>query len=96
MTKQEKVNLIKAAHAGGAVLKKYFGKNLASTAKSNSADLKTKADTESEHAILSILKKEFPPYNIQSEEIGRICAETKALHHRHGSLWRRSSLSKNV
>ncbi|NQU99128.1 MAG: inositol monophosphatase [Parcubacteria group bacterium] len=61
-------SIIKAAKEGGKVLSKYFGKNLKTERKSTKADLRTVADTESEKAILKILKKEFPEYNIWSEE----------------------------
>jgi myo-inositol-1(or 4)-monophosphatase len=62
--------LIKAAHAGGEVLRKYFGQTMDLVEKSTAADFLTKADLESEKAILEILKKEFPTYNILSEEEG--------------------------
>lgn len=62
--------IIKAAHAGGEVLRKYFGQVVDLVEKSTVADFQTKADLESEKAILSILKKAFPAYNILSEEEG--------------------------
>ena len=71
MTKKDKENLIKAAHAGGAVLKKYFGKTLNLVQKSTIVDFQTEADLGSEKAILTILKKEFPKYNTHSEEGGK-------------------------
>src|SRR3989338_6991835 len=64
--------LIKAAHAGGEVLKKYFGQSMDLVEKSTIADFQTKADLESEKSILAILKTEFPKYNIFSEEEGKI------------------------
>lgn len=64
--------IIKAARAGGAVVRKYFGKNLEITGKTIPADFKTKADMESEEVILKILTKKFPSYNIISEETGEI------------------------
>lgn len=63
--------MIKAARAGGKVLRKYFGQALKVVEKSTSVDYKTKADLESEKIILKILKKEFPKYNILSEEEGK-------------------------
>ncbi|OGI90748.1 hypothetical protein A3A95_02600 [Candidatus Nomurabacteria bacterium RIFCSPLOWO2_01_FULL_39_18] len=63
--------LIKAAHAGGRVLRKYFGQVMDVTEKSTLADFQTKADLNSEKSILKILKKEFPRYNIHSEEEGK-------------------------
>src|SRR3989344_9565417 len=62
--------LIKAAHAGGKVLRRYFGQALDIIEKSSVADFQTKADLESEKSILKILKTEFPEYNILSEEEG--------------------------
>lgn len=64
--------LIKAAHAGGKVLRKYFGQSMQLVEKSIIGDFQTKADLESEKAILSILKKNFSKYNIHSEENGKI------------------------
>ncbi|OGI64415.1 hypothetical protein A2733_01250 [Candidatus Nomurabacteria bacterium RIFCSPHIGHO2_01_FULL_40_20] len=77
MTKEDKKNLIKATHAGGKILKKYFGKTLNLVEKSMIADFKTEADTESEKTILRILKKEFKNYNIHSEENGKINKSSK-------------------
>lgn len=65
-------NIIKAAKAGGEVLKHYFGQNLDIEQKTIPADIRTKADTESEKAILEVLQKYFPDYNIHSEEVGNI------------------------
>ncbi len=64
--------MIEAAKAGGAVLRQYFGQNLELTQKSMAADLRTKADLESEKAVLNILQKAYPDYNIMSEETGEI------------------------
>ena len=72
MEEKDIKNIIKAAHAGGKVLRRYFGKAVNSTEKSAPADLQTKADVESEKSILKILRKGFPKYNIHSEEIGKI------------------------
>ncbi len=63
--------IIEAAKAGGEILRKYFGQDLAIEQKTTPADFFTKADTESERAILDILKKEYPDYNIYSEEDGK-------------------------
>lgn len=62
----------KAARAGGEILKKYFGEILELTQKTTAADFRTKADLQSETAILEVLEKEFPEYNIISEEKGEI------------------------
>ncbi|HEV7702589.1 MAG TPA: inositol monophosphatase [Candidatus Paceibacterota bacterium] len=68
MTKKD--ILIKAAHAGGKVLRRYFGQALQIEKKSMLSDVRTKADLESERAILKILKSKLPKYNIHSEEEG--------------------------
>ncbi len=64
--------IIKAAKAGGKITKKYFGKVLEIEGKSTPADFRTKADLESEKAIIKILTKAFPKYNIISEEAGEM------------------------
>jgi myo-inositol-1(or 4)-monophosphatase len=64
--------IIKVAESGGQILKKYFGQNLELVEKSTVADFCTKADLKSEVVILRILSKEFPDYNIYSEEKGNI------------------------
>lgn len=69
ITKKYK-EIIRAAKAGGEVAKKYFGKALKIEGKSMPADFRTKADLEAEKAILKILRKKFPKYNIISEEAG--------------------------
>jgi myo-inositol-1(or 4)-monophosphatase len=61
---------LRAAHAGAEVLMKYFGESLVTTQKTTYADIQTKADLDSEAAILSILEKGFPQFNILSEERG--------------------------
>lgn len=63
--------LIKAAQAGGKVLREYFGRTLKPVEKSTLWDFQTEADLKSEKSILAILKKEFPKYNIHSEEEGK-------------------------
>lgn len=70
METKYKEKLIEAAHAGGAVLRKYFGQALNPKEKAGPSDLQTEADLGSEKIILEILKKEFPEYNIHSEEDG--------------------------
>jgi myo-inositol-1(or 4)-monophosphatase len=64
--------MISAAKAGGAVLKNYFGESVEITQKSTVADFRTKADVESEDAVLAILEHEFPEYSIFSEEKGAV------------------------
>jgi myo-inositol-1(or 4)-monophosphatase len=70
--KEEYKEIIRAAKAGGEVVRKYFGKTLALEGKSTPADFRTKADLGSEKAVLDILQKKFPKYNILSEEVGEI------------------------
>ena len=65
-------NVIKAALAGGKIVKQYFGEVLETEQKSNAGDLRTKADVESEQAILAVLQQAFPTVNIYAEESGRI------------------------
>jgi myo-inositol-1(or 4)-monophosphatase len=72
MINKEYEEIIKAAKAGGKVAKKYFGKILEVTTKSNPSDLRTNADLESEKEVIKILSKKFPTYNIISEEAGEM------------------------
>lgn len=64
--------IIDAAISGGEVVKKYFGQALETEEKSNVGDLRTKADVESERAILQRLKQSFPSFNIYAEESGEV------------------------
>ncbi|MES2087895.1 MAG: inositol monophosphatase [Patescibacteria group bacterium] len=72
MNARDKKVIISAAKAGGKVVKSYFGKVLNVEEKSCAWDYRTQADVESEAAILKILEKDFPTYNIVSEECGLI------------------------
>ncbi len=65
-------SVIKAARAGGKVLSQYFGQTLATSHKSMARDFRTKADLESEQAIIKVLEAAFPTYSIFSEERGLI------------------------
>ena len=60
--KEEYKKIIEAAQAGGQVLKHYFGQNLDVEQKTIPADVRTKADLESEQAILKVLKENFSDY----------------------------------
>lgn len=62
--------MIEAAKAGGQVIRNYFGQTLATEGKSSAADFRTKADVESEQAILAVLNREFNGYNVFAEETG--------------------------
>lgn len=63
--------VIRAAKEGGKVIKHYFGEVLDIEEKSHASDFRTKADLESEEAILKVIKRAFPTYNIYSEEAGK-------------------------
>lgn len=67
---KELKTIIEAVKAGGKVVRDCFGKALSITEKKGAWDLRTQADIGSEKAILEILRKEFPDYNIYSEEEG--------------------------
>ncbi len=71
MLDPEFVQLNASIAATGDILMGYFGKQLQLTEKSSSADYRTKADVECEHAIIRAIEKIFPDYNILAEEIGR-------------------------
>lgn len=62
--------IIDAALRGGEVVRKYFGQALETEKKSNIGDLRTKADVESEQAIIESLARSFPNFNIYAEESG--------------------------
>jgi myo-inositol-1(or 4)-monophosphatase len=64
--------LVDAVRAGGVIVKQYFGQALQIVEKTTVGDLRTKADTESEQAILTLLKTTFPSFNIYAEESGTI------------------------
>lgn len=64
--------IIDSALKGGEVLRGYFGQALETTQKSSLADFRTKADLESEQAIIDYLTRHFPDFNILSEERGRL------------------------
>lgn len=63
-------NFIDAAKAGGNIVKDYFGRALETEEKSTVGDLRTKADIESEKAILAFLTRAFPDFNVYAEESG--------------------------
>jgi myo-inositol-1(or 4)-monophosphatase len=65
-------DIITAAHAGGKILRSYFGHTLELQRKTTAANFSTKADHDSEKAILDCLTKAFPEYGILAEESGLI------------------------
>lgn len=64
-----KQTALRAAHEGGAVLMKYFGK-IASVTHKGEIDLVTEADKEAELRIVSIIKAAYPHHLILAEETG--------------------------
>lgn len=70
MNHDQLYRIIEAAKAGGKISRDYFGSNLLIEEKGMASDIRTKADTESETAIINILKNYFPTYGILSEESG--------------------------
>ncbi|MBE7173353.1 MAG: inositol monophosphatase [Williamsia sp.] len=67
-----KSTLLKAAQAGGGVLKSYFQGEFKISSKSSINDLVTEADLASEKAIIALIKEAFPDHFILSEEVGEI------------------------
>ncbi|MFC1621312.1 inositol monophosphatase family protein [Candidatus Omnitrophota bacterium] len=59
---------IKAAKKAGKIHKKYFGRKGGVKTKTSSFDLVTRADTEGEKAVVSLIKKYFPQHNFLAEE----------------------------
>lgn len=64
--------IMAAAQGAGLIIKRYFSENPEAAEKSSAVDLRTAADEESEKAIIQSLEKDFPTYNILSEERGLI------------------------
>jgi len=60
---------IKAAFASGRILKSHFG-NILDIRKKGVVDLVTQADTDSESAIIEIIRQTFPEHSILAEESG--------------------------
>lgn len=60
---------IAAAYEGGHVLRSYFGQN-PEIRKKGAIDLVTRADTESEKAIIGRIRSRFPDHAILAEESG--------------------------
>lgn len=59
---------IEAAKLAGRIHKKYFQSRLKIKTKSSSFDLVTIADTDSEKAVTSFIKRHFPRHNFLAEE----------------------------
>lgn len=63
-------DVIRAAHAGGDIVRSYFGQALEVEQKTIAGDLRTKADVGSEQAILAVLRQKYSTVNIYAEESG--------------------------
>ncbi len=70
MDKQIKISVVRAAREAGKILMGNFGTRYKIQAKTP-RDLVSDIDLQSEQAIISILKKRYPDYNILAEEAGR-------------------------
>src|ERR1700742_2339705 len=71
-----KSTLIRAAEAGGAVMKQYFQGEFKISNKEGVNNLVTEADHASEKAIFEIIKNDFPDHYILSEEAGEIVTDS--------------------
>ena len=70
--KQGYKNIIRAVEKSGEIVLSYFGKSLITQSKGAPLNFVTEADLQSEKNLIQAVKKEFPTYNIQSEEAGFI------------------------
>lgn len=70
-------NLIKTVEHSGKLIKNLYGQNIVRKIKSSSIDFVTEADLASEANILKFIKKNFPDYNVLSEEAGFIDKKSK-------------------
>ncbi len=59
---------IAAARCAGAIHKKYYGRDAKVRTKGKSYDLLTVADTESETAVVALIRRRFPGHNFLAEE----------------------------
>ncbi|MDP9479916.1 MAG: inositol monophosphatase [Actinomycetota bacterium] len=66
----------RAALAGGAILRSYFGRELEAREKRGD-DLVTEADLAAEETILAILRSASPDFGLYSEELGEVRAESE-------------------
>lgn len=67
-----KNTLLRAIHAGAAVLKHFFEGSFEIESKDTLNNLVTEADKRSEDAIIDTIKSEFPEHFILSEEVGEL------------------------
>ncbi len=68
----------RAARAGGAILRSYFGRPLAIQEKQG-ADIVTEADLAAEETICAVLRASHPDFGIFSEEQGLVEGEAEYL-----------------
>ena len=68
---------IRAARAGGRVLRRKFGR-IGRVWSKGGRDLVTEADREAERAILAVLQRAFPAHCFRAEESGLVGAPTSA------------------
>lgn len=64
----------RAARAGGAVVRGYFGRTL-TTQEKRGADLLTEADLAAEETILAVLQAAHPAFGVVSEERGAVAGD---------------------
>lgn len=75
---EQYLNIAKqAAYRGGEVLKKYWGNLNDIQYKTNTSDLVTEADKESEKAIVSFMEEQLPHHSILAEEGGLVSSQEK-------------------
>ncbi|MFN4006301.1 MAG: inositol monophosphatase family protein [Chitinophagaceae bacterium] len=68
--------LLEATHAGAGVLQHYFGGTFTVENKEGVNNLVTQADTESEAAIMAVIRKHYPDHAILTEESGNLPQES--------------------
>jgi myo-inositol-1(or 4)-monophosphatase len=72
-----KNTLLKAAEAGGKIIKEYFDKSFTISNKEGMNNLVTEVDHKSEAVIIDVIKSEFPDHFILSEEVGALAQDSE-------------------
>ncbi|MFM2386312.1 MAG: hypothetical protein RL660_1069 [Bacteroidota bacterium] len=72
-----KNTLLRAAHAGAALLKEYFEGTFEVESKDTLNNLVTEVDKKSEKAIIAVIQQDHPDHFILSEEIGAITTNSE-------------------
>lgn len=62
--------VIQISKEAGEIIREGFGKNFSTEYKTNTSDLVTEIDKESEALIIDFIKKEFPGHSVLAEESG--------------------------